>query len=122
LDQNVVAVELDRVALHLARGVVGIDTRPRIETPLVPGTGHYCAGELAFAQRTTLVGAGVVDRQERAVAVEKGDCLALRLDGDASPDPNVSDPCNLHELGHPIDLADSGDAKHTALTYKTVVQ
>ena len=99
-DLYVLILHTDRAAgdreIRIAVTLAGAD----VELPSVPWTGDDLAGERAFADRSSCVRTGIVDRKKRTVHVEQRDPHSVDVDGLAGTRRNLFDFRHRDKLRH----------------------
>src|SRR5260370_21040072 len=88
-DQNVVTLDLHRVASELDARVVEVRAGGDVVLPSMPRTSDRGAIQFAFSERTAAMLAGVFDREKLSARVQQRNLPARRLDGLASTLGNV---------------------------------
>src|ERR1051325_8735260 len=74
---DVRSVDLHLIVLDAGGWVVHGDARLDVELPRMPRTGDDVAFQLAFTQRPSAMGAGIVDGIEGPIHIEHGHGLAI---------------------------------------------
>jgi len=97
---HLIAFDADRAAGNREVGVVGSLAATDVKFPSMPGAFDNIAGQRAFSERSSRMGAGIVDCVERSVDVEQGDPDSLHLNRLSCSRWKVLDPCDGHEFPH----------------------
>src|ERR1700722_11958214 len=100
LDQDVIAIDLDGEAGDARRGIIDAGASREIILPSVQRADHASAVNVAGAERSTKMAAGVIDCIEGAAGIEQSDLPAARFDDNRAAVGNVADVRDFDCFGH----------------------